>query len=894
MRIPSSTYRVQLHKDFGLDKLEAIIDYLSELGITTIYASPITTAMPGSLHGYDVIDPHSINPEIGTIEQLKRISGKLKAKKMSWIQDIVPNHMAFSTYNLRLMDVLERGPSSEFFHYFDINWNHPDPQLRGKLMVPILESSIDDCIEKDKIKLSYSDETGFTIDYEGNQFPLSACAYNFLTETCKVKNPAFLTELVMARQHSWRNSNYNEWTETKAACLSGFDENHELLGECLDLINDDKSLLKQLLDKQYFTLAGWQETNEKINYRRFFTVNNLICLSMEYEETFYDYHSFLLQLYKDGLIQGLRIDHIDGLNDPGEYLRRLRKLFGDDCYIVAEKILETNESLPSNWKLQGTSGYEFLSRVSQVLTDKSGGARMKKLYAEVLKEPCQYNDIVFNKKRLILLEYMQGELSNLVNFFLELGLNTSNLPVNRLKDAIALFMICLPVYRLYPENFPLSKEELKMVDTTINKALLHDNSLANELHQLRNIFEEKASENSRSQYKILFLKRLMQFTGPLTAKGVEDTSFYIYNPLISHCEVGDTPSFLGADIEEFHEQMRKRLQHNPTSMNCTATHDTKRGEDARMRINILSELPEEWNSNLQEWMKINHRFIKMLPGGESPTVNDQYFLYQSLLGGFPGNYQADDQYVERLSNYFIKVIREAKVRTNWNQPDADYENACISFIQSILDAKHSFLKTFIPFVKKINEYASLYSLNQALIKITAPGIPDIYQGCELWDLSYVDPDNRRPVDYTIRQELLAGLLTKDPELDKEILPEASRHRLDYLAQHREQGLEKLYVTYHALHARKSNPDLFIKGEYIPIDATEPKSVLAFARAYQKNWLITIAPLNTVKYNLDWSKIELILPHDAPGSFMNLLTGTRVEAKNGRIRLENFVGLLKNI
>jgi (1->4)-alpha-D-glucan 1-alpha-D-glucosylmutase len=901
MHIPTSTYRVQLHKDFNFSRLESLIDYISELGITTIYASPITTAVPGSMHGYDVIDPHSINPEIGTLEDFRRIASKLKEKKMTWIQDIVPNHMAFSPLNLRLMDVFERGPSSEFFHYFDINWTHPDPNLRGKVMVPILEAPLQDCIQNKKVKIIFDAHDGLLIDYAGNHFPLSTCAYNFLTTTCRQRNPAFLNDLADARKEAWNNSTYSEWQDAKMKYLQVLNGKEYELIDCIKCFNDDWQLMQQLLEKQYYFLSYWKDSNKKMNYRRFFTVNSLICLSMEHVDTFYDYHSFLLELYREGLIQGLRIDHIDGLNNPGEYIERLRELFGEDCYIIAEKILESKEKMPSQWNLQGTSGYEFLLGVGQVMTDKEGASELLNFYKKINPGSCTYEDTVYSNKRRILYDYMQGELENLVNLFYELGLGNKDFSRQNITEAIAAFMICLPVYRLYPEKFPLRAEELKIVNETIKKAATKHPDIIEELKFIQSLFTGDDFVGNALRDRMIFLRRLMQFTGPLTAKGVEDTTFYIYNPLISHNEVGDTPGITGITIPEFHAIMKERNMDSPLSLNSTATHDTKRGEDSRMRLNVLCEIADEWKEHVNKWREQNKVFIRKSKSGNIPSSNDEYFLYQSLVGGFPHDFRVTDEYRERLKTYFVKVLKEAKVRTSWDDPVSEYENGCVDFIAEILKDKSPFLQSFVPFIKKVSGYAALYTLNQTLIKITAPGIPDTYQGCELWDLSYVDPDNRRPVDYDSRQRFLGEIVTPGSPTAK-VLPAASKHRLDFIADHRDEGLEKLYVTYHALNARKENAELFLTGEYIPLSASRERSTLVYGRRKGSEWMITITPLQVVKRAENASEFEKIyieLPKGAPQTFIDVISGKQVKAVENKLPLDelfqgNLPALLKGI
>lgn len=872
--------------------LENIIDYLHALGISTIYASPITTAVPGSLHGYDVIDPHGINPEIGTIDELRRIAKKLREKSMSWVQDIVPNHMAFSPLNARLMDVLERGPSSEYFHYFDINWNHPDPDLRGRVMVPILDDSVEACVAAKKIRLAFGEEEGFFIEYAGNRFPLSITAYVFLAENCDAGQEGFRALFLKCREDCWKHSGYNEWTETKLASQSSFARSIGELTEFLDHVNNHQDIFLRLLQHQYYVLTSWRETNRRINYRRFFTVNSLICLAMESEETFFDYHSFIHELYREGLIQGLRIDHIDGLNNPGVYTHRLRNLFGEECYIVAEKILESKERMPGHWPLQGTSGYEFLSPVSKVMTNVEGAKNLQAFYGRLVKDTPSYHEVVFGNKKKILYEHMQGELDNLVNFLFELGLVGAHPSRERLRQALGLFMICLPVYRLYPEQFPIPKDQLRLVDEAISQALLRKPQLKSELHLLRNLFEEKKPGSLTGGNKLKFIRRLMQFTGPLTAKGVEDTSFYTYNPLISHNEVGDSPGTPGIPVEEFHACMKLRQRNEPLTMNATATHDTKRGEDARMRINILSEISEQWMEKVAEWRKVNRPLRTMIGDVEAPSTNDEYFLYQSLVGGFPADLKVTGEFSERLKNYFIKVLREAKTHTSWDEPKEEYERACAAFIDGMLEEKHSFLRSFLPFLETILPVAAVYTLNQALIKITAPGIPDIYQGCELWDLSYVDPDNRRPVDFESRQRHLAELIGTVGEKQRKVLPGVSGHRLDFIAEHRTEGLEKLYYTLSALQLRKSNSRIFQQGEYVPLSATARYSVLSFARRLGDDWIITLAPINLLKHrdeHASWQDHHLLLPEGAPCNYLNRVTGQPVVAREGRIGLGELGG-----
>lgn len=870
MHIPSSTYRLQFNKDFTFCDLDRIIDYLYKLGISTIYASPITAATPGSMHGYDVIDSHIINPEIGTVDELRSIAAKLKAKGMSWVQDIVPNHMAFTTCNDRLMDVLERGTASEYHDYFDIDWQHPDPELNGRLMVPVLDDSLQNCIEQNKIQLGFSN--GYTINCSGSEYPLSVASYKELLPVNSTSSLALrLTEIT---EKASENNSYDGWKSIKRKLLGALQSHGQEIQECISGINTNTNLLNALLKSQNYILTPHSDTDKKINYRRFFTVNSLICLSMEKQHVFEEYHSFIHELYREELIQGLRIDHIDGLKDPRLYIQRLRNLFGEKCYIISEKILETREEMPENWSLQGTSGYEFLSFTNQVLTDRVGANRLLDHYNHIINHPVPYEETVSQKKELILHNYMAGELDNLVHYFMQLGLNSIGLAGPELKSALASLMICLPVYRIYPEKFPLRPRETAIIDKGFKKAVSKNPQLENALGSLQKLFDDPEPNSENAKCKLEFLKRLMQFTGPLTAKGVEDTSFYIYNPLISHNEVGDSPKELGIAITDFHAKMITRQQQNPLSLNATSTHDTKRGEDARIRISMLSEFAEEWQELVNYWMKINRPLSRLEGQRSMPALNDEYFFYQSLIGGFPVDENDMDGFIERLKEYYIKVLRESKVNSSWAQPDEEYENACLKFIEGILDQQHDFRKSFVPFLKKIAVPSAIYSLNQSLIKITAPGIPDFYQGTEWWDLSYVDPDNRRPVDYERREQSLDRFSSNNTATGKE--PE----------------LEKQYIIYKSLECRKRYPELFIKGEYIPLPASKGSSFLSYARQYNSKWFIIIVPLGLGRIEdfslVPDSDVSIDLPPGSPQSWTDVLNGNVIVANDGKIIMNDLV------
>ena len=878
---PTATYRLQLHHQFTLMQLKSILDYLEQLGVDTIYASPIFASVPGSLHGYDVTNPHILNPEIGTESQFKEITAQLHQKKMKWLQDIVPNHMAFDSKNEWLMDVLERGEASEFSGFFDINWEHPGKELSRKLMVPFLGEKLEDCLEKKEIQLLFS-EDGFSIKYFDAQWPLSVSAWEILSSVVREsisgnhndEIEAFTKQVNEITEQAHSGIDIREWKEVKEKWNVDIKKHSSLkniLQQAVGKINTNRALLEEVLGKQYYTLSYWRNTEKKINYRRFFTVNGLICLRMEDEEVFQKYHQYILELHREGYLDGLRIDHIDGLYDPKAYLRQLRASVGDDCYIIAEKILAPNEDFPSDWNSQGTSGYEFLSHVSRLLTHVEGARQLEIYYKNQIANRKAYEDIVFEKKLFILLHYMKGELDNLISYLHELKLwPDEKTEDDEMLDALAIFMAAFPIYRIYPDAFPL--DQVEYADKALQSSLKRKPDRLKELKWIRSLFEARIRIGEVSS-ELLFLKRLMQFTGPLAAKGVEDTAFYFYNPLISHNEVGDAPGKLAISSSAFHLQMINRLKKTPYSLNATSTHDTKRGEDARARINLLSEIPDEWTRVVEQWRKLNLDMKKKINGKLVPAVNQEYFIYQSMIGGFPADLQVSEDGISRLKEYVQKFLREEKLYTDWTEPDEVYEQACFEFIDGLFSTKNRFLEFFLPFVEKVIAIGSIYSLSQALIKMTAPGIPDIYQGAELWDLSYVDPDNRRPVDYELRKEILQQIKSKENDIKK---------LLCFLFNHRNEGFEKMYVLHKSLQFRRQHPELFWYGEYIPllIDRGDDTAV-AYARRWNNDWAIVVVPMNIsskmklhdrVPKNEAWNAVSLVLPSNAPAKWLNLFTG----------------------
>jgi (1->4)-alpha-D-glucan 1-alpha-D-glucosylmutase len=598
---------------------------------------------------------------------------------------------------------------------------------------------------------------------------------------------------------------------------------------------------------------------------------------MEDEQVFDEYHSFLLSLYKEGLMQGFRIDHIDGLQNPGEYIKKLRKLFGDACYIIAEKILESKESMPVDWQLNGTSGYEFLAHVNQLFTDRQGARQLLEYYKTKVPGLPPYKQLVANNKKMMLENYMGGEWDNLVQYLVHLNL-AGEFETERIKVALGAIMVALPVYRIYPDEIPLKGEALSVMIECFEKARHAEPAYIAELNHLFSLLITVVPEFASGNV-LRFVLRLMQFTGPLTAKGVEDTTFYIYNPLISHDEVGDSPSKLGISINAFHKRMQIRSQTSPLSLNATATHDTKRGEDARLRLNRLSEFPDDWIERVKRWFDMNKRYAKGDGDSRIPHINDEYFLYQSIVGGFPEDLEASEEWISRLKEYFVKVLREAKARSSWEAPDEDYEKGCASFIDNVLHDDETFLPDAKVFMKRLTGVSMRYSLAQTLVKITSPGIPDVYQGCELWDLSYVDPDNRRPVDYESRINYLNEIITQEKQGPASLF--------SFLNSKRVSGVEKLFVTWKALNFRRHYSDLFIHGEYRPVKLSGKEQLACvYARTYQNTALLVAVGFasahETPQDNLGEAEGEsLVLLEDLPNNWTNIFTGKHILA-NGYI------------
>jgi malto-oligosyltrehalose synthase/4-alpha-glucanotransferase len=813
-----STYRIQFHKDFNFGQLKNILAYLQKLGIGTLYASPVFEAVPGSMHGYDVINSNGINPEIGTTDQLKEISAALRSNDIGWLQDIVPNHMGYHSKNEWLMDVLENGKDSKYATFFDIDHEQ-------KIMAPFLGASLDEAIVNNELKVVHISGKP-KLQYYDSYYPLKT-------------------------------------------------------GKKIDAhISGDA--LKQLLEEQHYRLCCWKETDTNINYRRFFTINSLICLNIHDNDAFDTYHRSIGELTREGIFTGLRVDHIDGLYDPTAYLEKLRELAGEETHITVEKILQPRESLPAYWKVQGNTGYDFLALVNNLFTRGDSAAAFTEFYQQLAADYSPVELHIQDKKAHILCNHMQGELDNLYHLFKESGLvskrSFASIRQDDLREAIAEFLINCPVYRYYGNTLPLDEEEMNALQQVFNKIRSQDPDLQQAVTLLEQaiLHNPRQGDNERNQRAAHFYKRCMQFTGPLMAKGVEDTLMYTWNRFIGHNEVGDQPSSFGISTREFHHAMNERQQRWPYSLNATSTHDTKRGEDVRARLNVLTDLPELWFDKVTEWRSQNKDAKGIVDD------NDEYFIYQSLTGSWPFPGEEAGDFENRLNEYLQKAFREAKTHSNWTEPNTEYESAVKEFVSRLLQTDSPFLNSFNELHRQIADHGIINSFSQLVLKFTCPGIPDVYQGCEGWDLSFVDPDNRRPVNYEQRLQWLEEVYGMDAG------------DFNHLWEERYSGKIKLWLTQQLLTLRKQQPELFAQGEYIPLQAegTYKDNIIAFARRYRRDIYLVALPLHTAAIcreqncgplRIDWKDTRIILPYDVNAEWDDIFTEAK-ESYKGEVKI----------
>jgi len=920
-RVPSATYRLQFHHGFRFITAQALVTYLHDLGISDLYASPFFKARKRSPHGYSVTNPLVINPELGSQVSFNALVRVLNSRGLGLLVDFVPNHMAMSHDNPWWLEVLENGPGSPFAVFFDIDWHPLNRVMEGRVLQPVLGAPYGQALENRELKLSL-DEGGFFVHYYDHKFPLDPKTYGpLLTHRLETLirelgegNPAALSYLgliilvdqlpprsLSSKRKLLKRHRQKEILKNNLGLLyHGNSTIKKFLDENIAIFNgrpgDPESfrLLDRLLGSQPYRLAHWRVSLDMINYRRFFSVNDLIGLRVEDPQVFEASHSLLFSLIRGGKISGVRIDHVDGLYDPLGYLQRLQDRLAPEekvpadrtnLYVVAEKILAADESLPQEWPVAGTTGYDFLNAVNGLFIDAEGFQEVQRIYGDFVKPELDRSELIYEKKRLIMDTLFGGEMETLgysLSLLAEQDRQARDVPRKELQKIIGEMIACLPVYRTYSRDFEVSPRDRACLERVIEEVRTRHPSfppLAVDFVK-RVLLLETPNGLTEEQKKdwLRFVMRWQQFTGPIMAKGLEDTALYVYNPLVSLNEVGT--NFLVVTPDDFHQFNRRRQENWPFTLNATSTHDTKRSEDVRMRIHALSERPREWEACLHRWSIWNQPQKQYVQGRVVPDANEEYFLYQTLLGAWPLFEEELPEFKERLKAYVIKAAREAKVYTRWIAPNHEHENALTVFVEAILDESnnHQFLNDFKEFHSRLAYYGALNSLSQVLLKIASPGVPDFYQGTEVWDFSLVDPDNRRPVDFQKRAQLLNDLKmkeAKDPEaLFREML-------LDW-----KNGAIKLYITYKALNFRKTYKGLFLKGDYIPLVATGPNSkcVVAFARRLENTWVIVgaarlftkiISPGGISFSKQAWQEGFLSLPQDVPKDFLNILTGEQL-------------------
>jgi len=918
MKIPSATYRLQFNRNFGFKKAGEILDYLASIGVSTIYASPVFKARPGSTHGYDITDPNMINPELGTKEELYDLILNAGRNGIDWLQDIVPNHQAFSGDNYIVSDILENGRNSKYFNFLDINLDHP--YIKGRLLIPFLGKLFGETLENGEISLNY-DARGFYIKYYEHEFPLRIESYNtILTKGLKPVADEPVSEesdfiQLLGIIHILKNLPAGEEMDERYEQIgvvkkllwelySNKETIRKYIDEAVAGFNGEKGepgsfkLLDNLLSEQNFRLSFWKVSGEEINYRRFFNINELICIKVENDDVFDHTHQLVFELLEQENICGIRIDHIDGLYDPSNYLKKVRKKAGDK-YIAVEKILEHWEQIPDEWPVQGTTGYDFLNFVNGLYCLSESREKLTRTYNSFIRSKMSYGDLLYEKKKMIIEKHLTGDIDNLAHLLKQVSARDrygSDITLNGLMKTLIEIASVFPVYRTYINSRDLSTQDSRHIKDAVNETRRRNPDLAYEINFLEKFllfeFFEHVPEEERKGW-IDFVMRFQQLTGPLMAKGFEDTTLYIYNRLISLNEVGGDPDKFGVSAREFHEFNKTRADSFPHTINATSTHDTKRGEDIRARINVLSEIPDEWGRKLKLWAKKN-RAKKIKSGGINvPDRNDEYFLYQSMVGGFPF-YKSDYKvFTQRLKEYVVKAVREAKVHTAWLQPDKDYENGFLVFIDRIMkQINNDFFDDFISFQKKISYYGVFNSLSQTLLKMTSPGLPDFYQGTELWDLYFVDPDNRRPVDFDKRRKLINEI--KKYEISGNI-----KNYLGDIISSVHDGRIKFYLTHKSLEFRRINKDLYDKGDYTVLKSMGQynTSLIAFSRSMGNNTAVTVVPrfisgiVDVGEMPLDgiWENTSVDIPESISGSYRNVLTDERIKLGGSSLAVD----MLKN-
>jgi (1->4)-alpha-D-glucan 1-alpha-D-glucosylmutase len=879
-RAPGSTYRLQFNPAFRFVDGRDLVPYLSDLGITDLYSSPRYKPRRGSSHGYDIANALRVNPELGTEEDFDDMAAKLRHYGMGLLLDTVPNHMAASYENPWWTDVLENGPSSAYASYFDIDWHPATTKAaflqENRVLLPILGELYGDALAAGRFSLKFED-TGMHLRYYDTRLPLDPKTYiavlthgagafpevaELLADLDRLPSrDESADELILERRREKERIKDRLWRVYQANA-----DVKRAIDDALAFLTGSVDDLDRLLSAQAYRLAYWKIGYEEINYRRFFDINELVGLRIELPEVFANRNQKTLELVRSGKVTGLRVDHIDGLWDPGCYLKRMAQTSDHrSLYLVVEKILGRDEPMPHDWPVSGTTGYDFLNAVNGIFIQPEGLARMEQIYARCTGNYLPFAEVGYQCTKQVMQTLFTGDVKALAHHLGALAARhrrARDVRLSELTDALVEVTACLPVYRTYVHNFEISARDRGYIERTLDLARRRTSpeqisDPAFEFLRSVLLLDPPYYLEDRKRDWLNFVMRWQQFTGPVMAKGLEDTATYRYNSLLSLNEVGGDPlrEHPPYSLDEFHEFNRRRLEEWPHTLNATATHDTKRGEDMRARLNVLTEIPDEWERRLDRWMGWNASRKSSVSGAMAPSTGEEILIYQTLLGAWPIE-------IERMKEFLCKALREAKQHSSWIAPQEPYEHAVQEFVERILADEEKFMPDFRELHAMIAPHGARNGLGQALLKIAAPGVPDFYQGCELWQFSLVDPDNRRPIDYR-RNIAMFDTLRKRENEDRIAL-------IRDLAADPQQDEIKLFVTYKALQFRKANPDLFARGLYVPLRAGD--RVAAFGRNHGNRWAVVVAPRWTVPLG-DWGDRELPLPELSEGeTWTDALTG----------------------
>jgi (1->4)-alpha-D-glucan 1-alpha-D-glucosylmutase len=866
---PLATYRLQLQPSFGFDDAAALAPYLAALGVSHVYTSPILQAAPGSTHGYDVVDHSRVNEELGGAEAHARMCDAFRSVGLGQVLDIVPNHMAITTGNAWWADVLENGPSSRWAGYFDVDWEGPESKLRNMVLIPVLGDHYGRVLEKGELVLE-RDGGAFDVRYFEHRFPVSPATFGlplslaaadlaaagqgdddeleFLAAAFTALPPATATDALSARN---RHRDKEVLKRALARLCAERAEVATTLDAAVDRINAEPDLLDALLERQNYRLAYWRTAGRELDYRRFFDITSLAGLRMEDPQVFADTHALVLAWVAEGVLDGLRIDHPDGLRDPEAYLTRLRDA-APGTWVVVEKILEGDEALPPTWPVDGTTGYDLLNHIGGTFVDPAGEAPLSGAYTDFTGEPTDWEEVAHTKKKLVMGEVLAADLNRLTHLLVavcEASRRYRDFTRHELHEVLVETIAAFDVYRTYVRpGEEVSPADEAHLASAIEAATARRPDLDPELFELLGRVLRGDLEGPAAAALLL---RFQQVTGPVMAKAIEDTAFYSFSRLVSLNEVGGDPSRFGTDPERLHEVLAARQRDWPSAMSASSTHDTKRSEDVRARISLLSEIPGDFATVVGRWASTNERHrTPQADGSRWPDRNLEWLLYQTLVGAWPLT-------VERVLAYAEKATREAKVHTSWTDPDPAYDDAVRRFIEGAL-ADDAFVAELEAFVTPLVPPGRTNALAAQLLKLTAPGVPDLYQGSEVWDLSLVDPDNRRPVDFAERSRLLAAL---------------EHSTLEAIDGGADEGLAKLHVTRTALDARRRLPEAFgagPSGRYEALGATGQAAghVVAFVRGGR---MATVVPrlVMGLAHRGGWGDTTVELPR---GRWRNQLSG----------------------